>query len=67
MAEDITDSMILAYERGQAKGRKEAYEHAARVAEGPAIAWGNFPGGTPERDKIAAAIRSLILTEAPHE
>jgi hypothetical protein len=34
-------------------------ERAARVAAGPAEAWGEFPGGTPERDRIAAAILAL--------
>jgi hypothetical protein len=36
----------------------ETREACAKVAEGLASAWGEFIGGTPERDRIAAAIRN---------
>lgn len=42
-----------------ATARAEALEEAAKLAEGPADGWGEFVGGTPERDKIAAAIRAM--------
>jgi hypothetical protein len=39
--------------------RLTAIEECAKLAEGPAAAWGEYVGGTPERDRIATAIRAL--------
>ena len=32
---------------------------AAKVAEGPAASWGEYQGGTLERDRIATKLRAL--------
>ena len=45
------------------KGAEDMRERAAVLAEGPATDWGYYVGGTPERDKIAAAIRKLEVKE----
>jgi hypothetical protein len=58
-AEDALVQFITTLTRERDEARGKALEEAAQVAEGPAEAWGEHRGGTPERDKIAAAIRAL--------
>lgn len=43
----------------------EERQRCAAIASGPAEAWGEFLGGTPERDRIASAILtpSTVKTE----
>lgn len=57
---EMATLLRLSLSEARATGRREGMEKAARIAEGPAAAWGDFSGGTPERDKIAAAIRAAM-------